>query len=270
MKIEIISEMGMRFVRIPFLSETEETMSEYESNILKNANISGLAEVSTRVVDGCIYLIFPIYSYISLEEKLNRELLNQTTFFDFFGQLRKVYENLQMYLLDGNLITLEPEYIFYNQQEKRYIFLPVISEKNSFSQKYEKLFTFLADKCPIEEKELLGFIFENFSVLSEEQFEPMSFLKYITEYQFEKEEVNYADTRIEEKDDEIEIIEKSKTRGTIFVVGVLLFLAIGFSLLADREFKYGIVSVAASLLAVGIMGIQVFKITKSSKKSAEV
>ena len=122
MKIEIISEMGMRFVRIPFLSETEETMSEYESNILKNANISGLAEVSTRVVDGCIYLIFPIYSYISLEEKLNRELLNQTTFFDFFGQLRKVYENLQMYLLDGNLITLEPEYIFYNQQEQRYIF----------------------------------------------------------------------------------------------------------------------------------------------------
>lgn len=269
MEIEIISEMGMRFVRMPFRSETEEIMSEYESNILKNANITGLAEVSTQVVDGCTYLLFPIYSYISLEEKLNRELLNQTTFSDFFGQLRKVYENLQMYLLDGNLITLEPEYIFYNPQEQRYIFLPAISEKNSISQKYEKLFTFLADKCPIEEKELLGFIFENFSLLSEEQFEPMSFLKYITEYQFEKEEINYVDTLIEEKDDEIEKVDKSKTGGTILVVGLLLLLAICFSLLADREFKYGIVSVAASFLAVGIMGIQVFKIMKVSKKSAE-
>ena len=38
MEIEIISEMGMRFVRMPFRSETEEIMSEYESNILKNAN----------------------------------------------------------------------------------------------------------------------------------------------------------------------------------------------------------------------------------------
>ena len=269
MEIEIISEMGMRFVRMPLWGETEKIISEYESNILKNVNISGLAEVSTQVVDGCTYLLFPIYSYISLEEKLNRELLNQITFSDFFGQLRKVYENLQMYLLDGNLITLEPEYIFYNQQEQRYIFLPVINGKNSFSQKYEKLFTFLADKCPIEEKELLEFIFENYSALSEEQFEPMSFLKYITEYQFEKEEINYADTWVEEKEDEIEKIEKSKIGGIIFVVGVLLLLAICFSFLADREFKYGIVSVAASFLAVGIMGMQVLKNMKSLKKSAE-
>lgn len=264
----IINEMGMRYVKIPFLKGEK---SEYEENILKHTNISGLAEVAVQEIDGNIYFLYPIYSYISLKERFDRDLLNVDIFVDFFGQLLKVYEKIQMYLLDGKEICLDPELIFYNHVEKKYIFLPIIGEKKSFSENYEMLFTFFADKCPLEEKKLLGFIFENFIEFSDEQFEPITFLKYVMGYNFEDEteivseaEENESDFLTENNETEF---EKSKSKAVYLSGWGFLMLAILFSYMSDMEIKYGIVSIAASFLAVGITAINFFRIHRTDEKS---
>lgn len=265
----IINEMGTRYVKLSFLKGEK---SRYEENILKHANIPGLAEMSVQELDSNTYFLYPIYSYISLREKLDRDLLNVETFLEFYEQLLKVYEQMQMYLLDGKEICLEPEFIFYNQQERKYIFLLIIGDKKSLSEKYENLFTFFADKCPMEEKKLLGFIFENFVVFENEQFEPVTFLKYVLEYDF-KDKIEYSFSEIEdniiddvEESDENES-EKTKGKSTyLFSLG-LVTLSMLFAYLADVEMKYGIVSMAASCLAIGLAVISFIKFCQTGKKS---
>lgn len=275
MMIEIISEMGMRYVRIPFYPEKDNAIvSEYELNILKNTNIPGLAETTNQNIDGCNYLLFPIYSYISLEERLNKQSLNPEIFQDFFEQLLKVYEKMQMYLLDGTSVCLEPQYIFYNLKEDKYVFLPTAGEKFSPAQKFEKLFTYFADICPIEENILLGFIFENFSTLTEEQFEPQSFLKFVVDYKYVEDENDFLDETernmndyLENDEEETKDFDRTKVEGAFVIAAVLLFLSFVMAYLANAEYKYGVVSISASILAMGIIGIQVFKTAKYLKKN---
>lgn len=283
MKIEIFTEMGMRYIKIPFYKENAENeqtaavLPEYEYNILETAEIPGLAGVTKKIVDGETYLSFPIYTYISLEERFYKESLNIDLFCDFFKQLLQVYENMRAYLLEGNSLCLNPEYIFFDEQEKRYVFLPTVNFETEVSKKFENLFTFFADLCPLEEKDLLGFIFENFGALAEDNFEPVSFMKYVVGYKFnikqpddsDQNEKSFCYEYFDDEDEEV-TSEKSKVSGVFVVCMIFLIMAFFFSYLVDYEFKYSIVSIAAVFLAIGLIAFQVLKVTKILPKRKNV
>lgn len=283
MKTDLVNEMGMRYLKIPYYSENEKNentaavLQEYEYNILESNKISGLACVSKRVVNEKTYLLIPISSYISLEEKLQKDSLNVDLFREFFKQLLAVYENIQLYLLDGNSICLDPSYIYFDEMEKHFIFIPVVDKDISILEKFERLFTFFVDICPLEEKELLGFIFENFNVLAEDSFETVSFIQYLIHYEFHiklKNETADINTILENRQQEEEFEEKDfeKTKNiTIFIIcGVLLVLAFSLTYLMEYEFKYNVISIAASVLATGVMAFQVFRMTKHLPKNQKV
>lgn len=281
MKIDIVTEMGIRNVKIPFYLENEEgkedteVLTEYEYNILETVDIPGVSKVSKQIMDGKEYLLFPIYSYSSFKERLYKERLNTDLFCDFLSQLSQIYENMSGYLLDENLICLEPEYIFYDDLKKKYIFLPIMNKEKPPSKKFEQLFTFFADICPMEERELLEFIFENFDALSEEYFEPVSFMQYIVSYKFYKEKLYYATEEEGVKEDldddlEEELSTNSRLSGSFIVSVFLLLLAFCLCFLMKYQFKYSIVSIAATCIAVGLMAFQVLKITEHLPKRQNI
>lgn len=280
MKAEIITEMGIRYIEIPYCKEDGQklkaTLSEYEYNILEMAKIPGLISFTKRILDEKEYVLFPIYRYISLNERFKKESLDIELFRDFFGQLLQLYENMQTYLLEGNSICLDYNYIFYDEQNKKYMFLPLENEMMCDIQKYESLFTFFSDVCPIEQQELLGFIFESYCSLREDNFEPVSFLKYVMNFKFETEELYNLETEesdeISHADEELEevLFEKVKSVSVFIICIILLAASFGFTYLIEYNFRYGIVGMAISVVATCLMALQVVKIIRCRPKAENI
>ena len=268
MSYKVIEEEGRRYISVPLYNETGKGshFSEYERNVLEASEISGIPKVSKRTVGEEIYLMFAVSSYVSLREKFKREYLNIELFCNFFEELFQVYERMKIYLLDKNTISLDPDYIFFDEKTKKYIFLPIGELVDGLEKKYENLFTFFADICSVEEKCLLEYIFESFGTLSKGGIEEIEFVKEIANYKYkikkeiEKEEENLRESFEEEIDSIID--EEPKIRGTFILGIILLFLSFWFAYVCEYEFKYGGIGMAAVLLAVGLMGYEVLKLIK--------
>lgn len=262
MKLEMVSEEGKNYLRIPFFNNDEmaEVLSEYEINILETNFIKGIAKVKKKRLEGKTYLLFSLSGCISLKEKFEREYLNVDLFCAFFTELLQIKENIKSYLLDPSKICLKPEYIFYDEKEGCYIFILIDEQANSVAEQYEKLLTFFADVCSVDEKGLLEFIFESFSSLNEISFDEMAFLKGTICHKYEKQIVEEQKIFYEEEVFEEEKTEEiSKTKSILIVSGMLVVLAFWLTFVCREEFKYSVAGMAAILLAVGLTGYEVSK-----------
>ena len=272
MKLEIISEEGKAYLTIPLFNNDEKTevLTEYEINVLEINSIKGIAKVTKKKLEGKTCLMFSLSGYISLVEKFERDYLNVDLFRVFFTELSQIKENIKSYLLDPSKICLKPEYIFYDEKEGRYIFIPIDEQENGIAEKYEKLLTFFADICSVDEKSLLEFIFESFSSLNENTFDEMAFLKgaicHKYEEQIVEEMVDFCEKEIFEEE---EIEETPKTKGILIISGMLVVLAFWLTFMCREEFKYSVSGMAAILLAVGLTGYEISKnvIRKIKKKT---
>ena len=262
---EKITEDGKTYIKIPYYRENSKTtvFPEYEMNVLENIRIQGMSTAIRRNVKREVYFLFPVISCITMKEKFQREYLDKDAFCVFFEELLQVYENMEIYLIDKKLICLEPEYIFFDETEGKYVFLPVGSESKNVLDNYEKLFTFFADICSVEEKGLLEFIFESFTSLNRSSFNEEDFLKNIVKYRYrkEKEEEIREDSHVEEFEDEeeCEIEETSKSKGILVIGILLLFLAFWLSYMCKEEFRYSVAGIAACLLSICLLGYEVVK-----------
>ena len=69
---------------------------------------------------------------------------------------------------------------------------------------------------------------------------------------------------------EVETDEKPKIKGTFIISIILLLIAFWFSYVCKYEFKYGVVSMAAVFIAVGLMGYEVLKVTDHLPKQKDI
>lgn len=271
MKREKVVEDGKVYIQIPYYREDGKTtvFPEYEMKVIENTRIEGISKAVKRNLDGEIFWWFPVTSYITMQEKFQREYLDKEAFCQFFEDLLQVYERMQVYLLDKKLVCLEPEYIFFDEHEKKYVFLTVGEEENNILDDYEKLFTFFADMCSVKEKNLLEFIFETFSDLNRNGFDETEFLMGVVKYKYEKETREIQENRIVEEyedADEYETEEKSKIRGTLIIGIVLLMLAFWLSYMSGDEFRYAVAGMAACMISIFLIGYEVVKKVKELNK----
>ena len=277
--IEKVTEMNLNYLKIPFYqmngqdADQNPIMTEYEYTLLENAGIPGIAKVSKQLEEGKVFLMYSISSYISLEEKIAKGCLNKEVFFFFFKQLIKMYENIQLYLLDFNSLNLNPAYIFYDERTKQYVFLIGTADRGSILEKFENLLTFFADICPIEQQELLEYIFELFGSLSESNFEAHAFLKYILKCKFEDSK-NEGDTKPVVLEEDVVLnnesdteLETKKNISSYLISVVCLVLAVFFAFFVEYEFKYCVVGMTLGLLATGFMVFQVYSTIEHKRKS---
>ena len=276
MRAEIIVDEGKKYIQIPFYREdnVNSFFSEYESNMLENSDIGGVPKAIKKTVGDETFLMFCISSYVSLKERFDKEYLDLKMFCHFFEELIKVFENMSVYLLDKNTICLEPEYIFYDEKEKKYVFMPIAESTECGLRKYESLLTFFADVCSVEEKDLLELIFEIFTSLNEKRIEEISFLKEIAGYKYRIQ--NKMETNEEAVYDDFDVItdeedtaEEPKIKATFVICIILLLFSFWTSYMCTYEFKYSVVGMAAVLLAVVLMGYEVLKTIKPLSKQKD-
>lgn len=255
MSHEIVVEDGKKYIK-----EKMWQLSDYEIHILETNFIRGLSKVVKKKVEGETCLLFSVSSCISLREKMESEYLDADLFRYFFKELLQAYENMKLYLLDSSIVCLNPEYIFFDKKENKYVFLPIENKKNNIVEKYEELMTFFADVCCVDEKNLLEFIFESFGLLNENCFNEIEFIKGIIHHKYEQQVICEVNECVEEEFFEEEDPEKtSKVKGLFVISGVLLILAFWFSFMCKEEFKYSIAGMATCLLAVGLIGYVVLR-----------
>ncbi len=250
--------------------EVEFTLSDYEYNMLESANIPGIIKMKKLIIDGKNYLSIPVDRCTPLTQKLIGYSLNVEMFYEFFRQLLITYEGMQLYLLDESMICLDPDYIYYDATKNKYVFLPISKREQSIHEKFDKLLTFFIDWCDLEEKELLGFIFEVYTLLEEQKWDIISLVKYIHDYKFEKKKglfekecELFEEEAIDiENEDEEKKMEKSTIIGALIVCAILLVIAFYFSYVLAYNFKYFVISIVVSFLAIGLMAYQIYRISK--------
>ncbi len=288
MKSEKITEMEGTFIKIPFGEQEDKeviTLSNYECNILMETNISGVANVNKQIIDGYSYLIIQVNTYISFAQKLESKALDVELFRDFFCQLLTTCECLQTYLLKDSILSLDPEYIYYDISKNKFVFLPIGNKEGNIQEKFEKLFSFFTDWCGINERELLGYIFEVYGVLNENTWDILSFSKYVLENKGNNLCVSLVDetTGFEDVDavceenstfmkktTEEKRMEKTKVFAIIGIAVFLQILGVYFSYGLSYQFKYGVISITVSMLGVIMLLFETYNIVKNVWKRNSV
>lgn len=274
MKTEIISEMGIRYIKVAMDDKEDmcqNVLSDYDYNMIHYAEIPGLIRLTKRTIDEETYYTAPVYTYITMVEKLDNAILDKEEVRCFFRQLLNLYVSMQECLLSSDMLCLEPENIFYDTENQRYLFLPLVTEKKDICQGLENMLTFFIEKCDLNAQDLLEMLFQVFGYLNDEKWDVIAIMNYVIQYKYEErlvstdnvlgEEVLEADTFEKEEEE----MEKSKMKYGIGISMILLMLAFVLSYLISYQFRYSVISIVLVLAAVVLMGIYTFKITKNRK-----
>lgn len=104
------------------LSGEENESEDYRYRMITHNRIQGTLPVSIRYIDGKRYLYYEITSRQSLDTLLGRQSLTRNELESMLSCLVDVKERLAEYLLDPVNLLLEPEYIFYDLREKKYLY----------------------------------------------------------------------------------------------------------------------------------------------------
>lgn len=284
--IEKITEMGMNYIKIACCKSgtNEDILTKYEHNMLKNTDIPGLIPVSRQLCEEGIVYLYPISSYTILEGKWKNQELDMETFLDFFRQLNELYETLQKYLLDINALNLSPDYIFYDEKNRKYMFLMGVEDRESGGEKFEKLLTFFTDICSVKEQKLLEFIFELYGNLYRDNFEAYSFVKNIVGYKDmrapdeiqlspDMEEADFGKDQgdiSEEKEPSLNEadygFEKKKDLCLYLLCAGCLSAAVFLGFFWEYQFEYSVISIVLSVLAVGLNSFQFYKRIRQNRQ----
>lgn len=97
--------------------------SEYQLKMITENRIKGLLPCQERHINGELLLYYEITSRQSFFHIYNEKRLGIKELHNFFVQLKLVNDVLQKYLLYGNGLMLQPEYIFQNVETGEYSFL---------------------------------------------------------------------------------------------------------------------------------------------------
>ena len=125
------------------LKMKEETENRYPLRMITENKISGLLPCSFRRMNGDVLFYYDITSKISLAERCQCRKMTGEDFLVLICSLIRVLSAMEEYLLDGNSLCLNMEYIFLDAQMQEVNFCCVPCEvwnlENSFRELMEGL-----------------------------------------------------------------------------------------------------------------------------------
>ncbi len=139
----------------------------YQRKMVTENKIRGLLESQERHINGEILLYCEITSRQSLLSICDGKSIGMEQLRTFFLQLKMVNDLLQKFLLDGNCLVLQPEYIFQDIETGEYSFLYYPDpEEGSFAGLVE----FLLAKVDNEDMEAVETVYKIADLAGREQF----------------------------------------------------------------------------------------------------
>lgn len=121
MNINFKSDLNQTYLIV----EGEELVAEdYQLQMLYENEIPGVLKTEGRFINGGLQYYYDISGMTSLAQNYEHEKLGYEEIFKIVESLSQVLRNLKRYMLNGEKLLLEPEYIFRKNNEIFFCYYP--------------------------------------------------------------------------------------------------------------------------------------------------
>lgn len=183
--------------RAYLILEEENTEEDFQTSMLQENEIPGLLKTSVRYIDNMIQYHYDISGKTSLKMKHEKEKIREEDMKSLSQQLLHTIKGIKRYMLDGNGILLNPEYIYCDNE--KYLFCYYPPNKMEMKDEFHKLTEFFVQEVDYRDKEGVYLAYTLHKATMEENY---SVEQIMEELLNEKEEpiVDY-EQRMEEKEE---------------------------------------------------------------------
>lgn len=131
----------------------------YQQKILTRQKLKHIFPCDIRYMNGESFYYYEITSKVCIANLYQNMKCNRENVIKLFHDLEEAMNELSSYLLDDMHLMLETDYIYYDYEKDKYIFL-YYPDYETQSQTYEELLTFILDRMDVEDKELTDFMYQ--------------------------------------------------------------------------------------------------------------
>lgn len=141
---------------------------DYQMEMLKVNPLRHILTVTGRGIDGKSYYDYDVTGKISMKAMYERGTINAKDMILFLEQLILTKLELEKYLLNIDCLLLEPDYIFYEEEQFYFCYYP-LSDKNIWGE-FHKLTEYLVKKADYQDQECVQMVFALHKGVMEENY----------------------------------------------------------------------------------------------------
>lgn len=139
------------------LEGTEQSQEDYQTIMLRENHIPGILRTDVRNLDNQNYYYYDISGKTSLQSWYEQGAMRYEEMKRLVQDLLSAIDNLEKYMLDGNGILLEPQFIYFDRERYYFCYYPFYPE--SAKEAFHKLTEFFVVKVDERDEEGVRFAY---------------------------------------------------------------------------------------------------------------
>lgn len=148
----------------------EESVSSYQHKILTSDKIGEILRCSVRHINGTTYYYYDISSKTTLQGLFRGKQMSYAQVKDLLCQLYGICEKLAGYFMEEANLVLQPEHIYYDITNNKYIGLYYPDHQAEGADAYRPLMDFLLEHIDTEDAQLTEDIYRLYEMAEEKYF----------------------------------------------------------------------------------------------------
>ena len=146
------------------------TGEEYQVRMIIGNQIPYILKCNKRMMDGKAVFFYEITGKQPMFRKFEKTLLNFEDITDLLQDIKKALENADRYLLDENQILFEPEYLFFDVQNRKWNLCYLPSYQGNITENFRILSEYILKKLDHSDEQAVRLGYEIYSKASEENY----------------------------------------------------------------------------------------------------
>lgn len=205
MEFEIKKEGNEKYLLIQDIKFDE---NDYRIQMILNNNISGLLPIKIRNINNEKELLYDVTAMSPMINIFERNLMKKDDLVGFVLSIKKLENSLKEYLLSGNNIKFDLNYIYYKAKQKQFYYCYCPEEVDDFALQMKSLFNQVLDHINYNDREVVTLAYGMQEIASRDDFLLDELLEFVLKTKEEPQPIIEED---EQDFDEEEIEETKET-----------------------------------------------------------
>jgi len=157
----------------------ELTGEEYQVRMLVGNHIPHLLKCNRRMMDGKAVFFYEVTGMQPMFRVFEKRQINQEEMVELLQDIKEALENTQRYLLDGNQLLFEPEFLFFHTQTREWNLCYLPTYDGNMTESFRKLSEYLLKRLDHSDEQAVMLGYEVYSKASEENYRISEVLQMI-------------------------------------------------------------------------------------------
>ena len=157
----------------------ELTGEEYQVRRLVGNHIPHLLKCNRRMMDGKAVFFYEVTGMQPMFRVFEKRQINQEEMVELLQDIKEALENTQRYLLDGNQLLFEPEFLFFHTQTREWNLCYLPTYDGNMTESFRKLSEYLLKRLDHSDEQAVMLGYEVYSKASEENYRISEVLQMI-------------------------------------------------------------------------------------------